>query len=155
MKTSPTILLLDLDGVLITTPAWQANPLSSDGYATFNTQAVACLNELLNQAPFEIWLSSSRRKGKTLEEFQVIFEHRGIIQPIAGYLPLYPKDYSRKEEVQAFIPSLQGQDFLIIDDDKSLNGLELAYKKRLVLTKYHQGFQKEQLELAITILKES
>lgn len=149
----PIILLLDLDGVLITTPAWRANELAADGYAVFDTQAVACLNELLAVANCELWLSSSRRKGKSLETFQAIFEARGIVAPLTGLLPVYPSSFSRKEELQAFIPSLQGQDFLIIDDDKSLNGLAPAYKKRLVLTPYHQGFREEQLALAKAIVR--
>lgn len=154
LNKSPIALLLDLDGVLITTPAWRANELAADGYAVFDAQAVACLKELLAVANFELWLSSSRRKGKSLEEFQAIFEARGIAA-LTGLLPVYPSSFSRKEELQAFIPSLQGQDLLIIDDDKSLNGLAPAYKKRLVLTQYHQGFREEQLTLAKAMVREN
>lgn len=44
------------------------------------------------------------------------------------------------------------QEFIILDDDKSLNGLAPSYKERLVLTSYWQGFKEEQLKLATKIL---
>jgi len=47
-------LILDLDGVLITTPIWKADEIDSDGYSKFNMNCVQNLNKLLIQSDFEI-----------------------------------------------------------------------------------------------------
>lgn len=52
------LLILDLDGVLITTPTWKADEIDSDGYSKFSRNCVSNLNRLLATANFEIWLSS-------------------------------------------------------------------------------------------------
>lgn len=148
-----TKLLLDIDGVLITTPIWKADQMDSDGYSKFNENCVVNLNKLLLTHKFEIWLSSTRRTVKRLSEFNQIFKNRGIEEPISGFLPEYSECKTRKEELVKFICEHKLTDFLIIDDDKSLNGLNEEYKERLILTELHKGFDAEKLDLAIEILK--
>jgi hypothetical protein len=143
------LLLLDLDGVLITTPPWKTDLLHADGYSDFNPVCVQQLNTLLAATSSEIWLSSSRRKAKTLEEFNLIFKNRGIQQTIVDFLPVYPFNYSRKKEIEAFLAFQQPDKYLILDDDKSLNGLAPVHKNRLVLTNSLQGFSKKKLAEAI------
>lgn len=128
------VLILDLDGVLITTPIWKADEIDSDGYSKFNINCVDNLNQLLSQSDFEIWLSSTRRTAKTLIEFNRIFENRNIESPIKGFLPEYQEFKTRKDEIIRFIEEFKISDFLIIDDDKSLNGLDEDLKKKLILT---------------------
>jgi histidinol phosphatase-like enzyme len=41
------VLFLDLDGVLITTPAWKPDEIDSDGYSKFEQSCVDNLNQLL------------------------------------------------------------------------------------------------------------
>lgn len=137
------MLILDLDGVLITTPSWKQDLIASDGYSQFNKNCVQQINRLLDTQDFEIWLSSSRRKGQTLAVLNTIFSNRGISYPIAGLLPVYENKMNRKEEIELFLSADQYTDFLIIDDDKSLNGLGLSYKSKLVLTQYLKGFDQE------------
>jgi len=60
-------LILDLDGVLITTPSWKADNIHSDGYSDFNKDCVINLNKLLLVENFEIWLSSMRRTTKNIK----------------------------------------------------------------------------------------
>ncbi len=122
------ILILDLDGVLVTTPMWKADEIDSDGYSKFNNDCINNLNILLSMADFDIWLSSTRRTVKKLEEFNLIFKNRGIKSSIKDFLPTYENCKNRKDEVLKFIEETKVFDFLIIDDDKSLNGLELIYK---------------------------
>ena len=61
------------------------------------------MNRLLEKAEFEIWLSSTRRTAKTLEEFNVIFQNRNIKKSISGFVPEYENAANRKEEVTNFI----------------------------------------------------
>ena len=141
-----TILLLDLDGVLITTPPWKPDLIAQDGYSIFNTACIENLNTLLACGNFAIWLNSSRREGKTLEQFNEIFERRKIKQSILGFLPPNPNFDNRFVEINRWLKETKTQDYLIIDDDKSL--LDFKYPERLVLTKYMLGFNKEKLEEA-------
>ena len=144
-----TILLLDLDGVLITTPIWKADEMDADGYSKFAPHCVDNLNKLLSHSEFDIYLSSTRRTAKTLEEFNQIFENRGIKNKITGFLPEYEDCKTRKDEIQRFINAFNISNFLIIDDDKSLHGLEEKFKKHLVLTEFQKGLDHEKLNSAI------
>jgi hypothetical protein len=147
------VLFLDLDGVLITTPSWRKDEMDTDGYSKFNSKCVENLNTLLQTQYFEIWLSSSRRKNKTEQEFNKIFSLRGILENITGFLPIPKERISRKDEIETFIKENRITDFLILDDDKSLNGLEENLKQNLVLTKNLSGFNKEKLTEAIEKVK--
>lgn len=148
-----TILILDLDGVLITTPIWKADEIDSDGYSKFNMNCVDNLNKLLSQSDFEIWFSSTRRTVKTLAEFNGIFKSRNIEKEIKGFLPEYQECKTRKDEITRFIEEFKVSNFLIIDDDKSLNGLNENHKKNLILTELQKGFDTEKFELAIEKIK--
>lgn len=141
------VLILDLDGVLITTPSWKPDEIHIDGYSCFNTTCAKNLNSLLQVANFEIWLSSSRRKTKTLEEFNAIFRNRGIEYTISGFLPIHPDRLSRKDEIELFIEQQSFTNYLIIDDDKSLH--DFHEKKKLILTEYMKGFTERELMEAI------
>jgi hypothetical protein len=147
------LLILDLDGVLITNPSWKADRIHSDGYSEFNESCVENLNRLLTLAEFDIWLSSTRRTVKTLTEFNLIFKNRGIKKEIIGFLPEYADCRNRKEEVLKFIAEFKASDFLIIDDDKSLNGLESGIKESLILTELTKGFNSEKLKEATEKIK--
>jgi len=147
------ILILDLDGVLITTPPWKADKIDSDGYSEFNNSCVVNLNKPLTLAEFDIWLSSTRRTVKTLSEFNKIFENRKIDSEIIGFLPEYSDCKNRKEEIQKFISESDIMDFLIIDDDKSLNGLESVIKENLILTDLNRGLDTEKLNEATERVK--
>lgn len=142
------ILILDLDGVLITTSPWKADEMDSDGYSVFNVECVQNLNSLLELAKFDIWLSSTRRTVKTLQEFNAIFEHRQIKQSIEGFLPEYTNCNSRKDEVIEFLNEKNPSNYLIIDDDKSLNDLNTIMKTNLISTDLVIGFNNQKFELA-------
>jgi hypothetical protein len=146
------ILLLDLDGVLITTPPWKADKMDSDGYSSFNNSCVDNMNKLLKTSSFEIWLSSSRRKHKSLEEFNTIFSNRGIMQSIHGFLPKYEYCKNRKEELEQFLSEREIVNYLIIDDDKSLHSLDNKFDGKVIHTLLQTGFNEEKLNEALKML---
>lgn len=146
MNSTKTALILDLDGVLITTSPWKPDIIDADNYSKFNASCIAHLNILLDFGKFDIWLSSSRRERHSLEKFNEIFKYRKIKQPIIGFLPPNTNFDNRCTEISQWIKNEQVQDYLILDDDKSLH--EFEHPKRLVLTKYMLGFNKEKLEEA-------
>lgn len=146
------VLILDLDGVLITTPIWKKDKMHVDGYSDFNVDCVENLNRLLTNYRIKIFLSSTRRIVKTLDEFNIIFKNRSIVQKIEGFLPLY-ENQNRREELESFITDRNLKDFIIIDDDKSAMGLPQKIKEKLVHTSLIQGFTSEKLEEAIKIIE--
>jgi hypothetical protein len=146
------ILILDLDGVLITTPTWKKDVMHADGYSDFNESCVMNLNQLLANYPITIFLSSTRRTVKTLDEFNAIFQNRSIKQKIEGFLPLY-ENKTRKGELEQFVADKGLKDFIIIDDDKSTLGLPVEIKQKLVHTNLLDGFTEEKLEEAIQIIQ--
>jgi len=68
------VILIDIDGVFITTPAWKSDILHTDGYSDFNAQAVENFNELISKTNAELWLTSSRSINKSLKELNEIFK---------------------------------------------------------------------------------
>ncbi|MEN7550088.1 HAD domain-containing protein [Rapidithrix thailandica] len=72
------VIILDLDGVLITTPSWKPDEIHIDGYSEFNRNAVRNLNKLLEEVDAELWLSSTKRMNQSLEKFKEIFASRNI-----------------------------------------------------------------------------
>ncbi len=143
------VLLLDLDGVLITTPPWKADEIHSDGYSAFNINCVNNLNVLLTELNFDIWLSSTRRTQKTITEFNRIFTNRGIIKPITSFVPVFQDCKNRREELMRFLDENKISNFLI----KSLNNLPDNMKQNLISTELLKGFDIEKLELSLQIIK--
>lgn len=146
------ILFLDLDGVLITTPSWKKDELAADGYSKFNDKCIEYLNVLLSKFDLDIYLSSTRRATKTIEEFNAIFNHRNIATTITAFLPENSNYVSRGEEIENFIQENQLIKYLIIDDDKSLMNCSSIIKENVVLTNYYEGFNAEKLREAIEML---
>lgn len=144
---------MDLDGVLITNPSWKADTMAEDGYSDFNPSCVEHFNSFLSQLPpFEIWLSSSRRANKTLQEWNGIFERRGVKAQLTGLLPTQVTNASRLEEVLAFVGSVDGNSYIIIDDDSSLNDLPSEPKQRWLRIEFHKGFNSESKAKGVKLL---
>ena len=138
------VIILDLDGVLITTPPWRSDEFEIDGYSKFNSMAIDNFNMLIECLNFEceLWLISDRRRGKSLEQFNEIFKTRNIKKSIDGLVPVYGH-ITRREELEKFISENEFDNFLLIDDDSSLEGLH--DKGPWIKTKSLIGFGIEEL----------
>ena len=145
-------IILDLDGVLITTLPTQPEVLHADGYTDFDSSCVANLNALVADVEVEIWLITARRKGKTLAEMKAICSNRGINVPIAGMVPVYAEGMKRSHETIRFIRENNLEHYLIIDDNRVLRQLPRSMKNRLVQTDFARGFDGEKLQEARRVL---
>ncbi len=127
------VILLDLDGVMITTKPWESDFILADDFAEFNPRAVTKLNQLLKETGYDIVLTSARRYVHDIDQMNEFFKTRGIEGHIIDYLPLYDLGlrYSRFYEVMRFIQKYRPNNYLVIDDDKSLNKLG---GEKLILT---------------------
>lgn len=144
------VIILDLDGVLITTPPWKPDTIHPDGYSDFNPDCVAEFNRLLIEFDAEIWLSSSRRSNKTVAEFNTIFNNRGITRKISGFIPGGTQGSSRLVQLNTFLDHEPILRFLILDDDTTLNGLvenrKLFWIQTLPLIGFNERKRMEALE---------
>ncbi len=140
-----SIVILDLDGVMITTPSWRADEIAADGYSEFNIEAAANLNSLMKSIDAELWLSSTRRLQKTLDEFNEIFKMRNIESTLEGFLPAYEIGTRRNIEIDHFLDGESTSNFLILDDDQSLHALEKGRKAYWIKTDPLVGFNADKL----------
>jgi hypothetical protein len=149
-------ILLDIDGVLVTIPSWRTVELHTDGFMKFNERAAKNLARIVDQTKASIVLTTTHRINYSIDEWQTLLQTRGIYS--AEILKINDaKDLSsmlsRAIEIQEWINKQNGStDFVIIDDDLSINDLPASVKERLVLTKPMIGLDDEATNKVLEIL---
>jgi hypothetical protein len=147
-------ILLDIDGVMVPANGWKRPEFHSDGFAQFHPKAVRALNKIIDQTHASLILTTSHKSNYTSKVWKAMFAARGIKVPEVATLPVNNSGLSRKEELQHWLSSSSHDDnFIIIDDDKSLNDLPLQLKERLVLTNGSVGLTEPLADYAIDLLK--
>lgn len=132
-------VFLDIDGVMVHANPHRKVEMEEDGFYKFKSVAVSAINTIEKA---EIILSTSHRHRFSIEQWEIMFESRGII---FSEITIIEDDYSihisRKEEIENWIDThhIDYEDLIIIDDDKSLNDLKKELKERLVLTSSYVG----------------
>ena len=148
------LILLDIDGVMVSAKSWSAPPALDDGFYRFNPKSVDALNNILFKCKADILLTTSHKYRFSLEEWINIFNRRGInIKKIDRLARNYNHKDRKEEIINWFSISENVDDFVIIDDDKSLNNLPLYLKSRLVLTKPMIGLNVTHVQDCINILR--
>lgn len=146
------LFLLDIDGVMVPAKGWKAPEFLSDGFPAFSSKATRTLQRLLSEEVTVI-LTTSHKSNFSIEEWKNIFRNRGIIIEKIKALPENFKHLSRKDEIISwFDTNHTGEDFIIIDDDTSLNGLPDFLKKNLIQTSPYVGLTEEHLDAIQSIL---
>ena len=143
-------ILLDFDGVMIPSKPWKPVPLMEDGFYKFDDRAISFLNRIVDETGATIILTTSHKTSYPNLEWKKLFEVRGInceVKRLDDKL-IHSK---RIEEIRGWF-KLNKDNFVILDDDKSLNDLETEIKSKLVLTDSGVGLNLEKTELAIKIL---
>lgn len=140
------IILLDLDGVLITTAQWKPDSMHEDGYSDFNPECVEKLNELVKETGYSIVLSSDRRRGADIDKFNERFKARGVKESIVAYVPDYNEGtkkpwLNRRQEIELFLEEFKPDNYLILDDDKSLCDVSKEIKANWIQTYMSIGFK--------------
>jgi HAD domain in Swiss Army Knife RNA repair proteins/Cysteine-rich CPCC len=150
-------ILLDIDGVLVTTPSWKPVEHLSDGFMKFSEDAVLNLATLYKETNAEIVLTTTHRINYSESQWKEIFELRGLnftkISKINNKTEI-SQLLDRAKEIKEWIKSSSfDNNYVIIDDDPSINSLEESIKERWVATKPLIGFDKDSKENALHILK--
>jgi len=147
------LILLDIDGVMVPAKSWSSPPALGDGFYVFNSKSVAALNEIITGSQARILLTTSHKFNFTLEKWRSIFNNRGIPIKSIDRLPKNTNHLNRLEEITSwFAASESVEDFVIIDDDKTLNDLPEILKKRLIQTKALIGLNSSHVHESLRIL---
>ncbi|WP_048921335.1 HAD domain-containing protein [Rufibacter radiotolerans] len=149
-------ILLDIDGVLVTTPSWRPVESEADGFMKFNAFATENLKKLMEETGAEIVLTSSHRISYSEQEWRKIFERRGIYSTSVSkinQITTIGTLVSRADEIQEWVNSLIGDEtYVVLDDDSSIRGLPNSILEKCVLTSSFKGLDEEATKKALMIL---
>lgn len=147
------LVLLDIDGVMLSGASWKKVENLDDNFSNFDKRAVANLQKIISETHASIVLTTSHKSRFSISEWKNIFKKRGII--VYSLETLDSSNYSgRKDEIlHWFNNRTVVESFVIIDDDKSLNGLPVYIKERCVITDSYIGLNENDARTAISILK--
>ncbi len=145
------LIFLDIDGVMVPAKSWSKPELLNDGFAAFSTKANNVLQSLISEGD-TIILTTSHKANYTIEEWKAIFKNRGINVENIERLNENVDHLSRCEEIVnwANLNDIDG-DFIILDDDKSLNGLPDYLKTNLILTSPMIGLTDDHYQQAVSL----
>jgi 16S rRNA C1402 (ribose-2'-O) methylase RsmI len=148
------LILLDIDGVMVPGNSWKKPEFLNDGFPAFSTRATQALQKIISETSADILLTTSHKNIYTLEEWKSMFNERGLKFTNINRLPENTNNSSRKEEIINWFTSNKiEQDFIIIDDDKTLNALPENLKSKLVQTNASLGLTDELADEALKIIK--
>ena len=129
------ILLLDIDGVLETSPSWKQPEFLEDKFYKFNENSRKNFIEVINKINPETILTTTHRINYNLTEWNKIFELRGINVSKISKINNAKKATDIKKrnvEIEEWFLNNRTAEFLILDDDKILNELTDNLKNRWI-----------------------
>ncbi len=148
------LIFLDIDGVMVQGSSWKSVENLPDGFYRFSPRAVSGLQDIISGTKASIVLTTSHKNRFTPKQWKVIFRNRGIDVSSIEKLQTRKIYLNRKEEILTWHKRHKNiKDFVIIDDDKSLNGLPEELKRKLVLTNSSVGLTPDNALDAIKVLK--
>lgn len=147
------LVFLDIDGVMVPAKNWESPKLLSDGFPEFSYKAVRVLQNVISGGA-TIMLTTSHKSRFSVEEWKDIFVARGIYVKNLGKLEESSFGTSRKDEIlNWFNLNDINEDFIIIDDDKSLNALPSFLKENLILTSSMVGLNDSYLAAIESVME--
>jgi len=150
-------ILLDIDGVLVTTPSWRTTELLSDGFLKFNEKAAKNLASILERTQAAIVLTTTHRINYSITEWKELLQSRGIYPSAISKLndvSSLGEMANRATEINEWVEKQKGSEkFVVIDDDLSINDLPPYIKEKCVQTKPLIGLDDEATEKALNILQ--
>ncbi len=147
------LLYLDIDGVMISGNSWRRPEILEDGFPEFSQKAIKSLNRIISSSSADIVLTTSHKSKYSLKEWKNIFKRRHISVNKITRLPENINHLNRKDELLSwFNPKNINENFIIIDDDKSLNALPNFLKDRLIQTSASVGLTDYLSDIALDII---
>jgi hypothetical protein len=147
-------VFLDIDGVMVPAKSWKSPELLNDGFPAFDLKAVRVLQSIIS-ADTTVMLTTSHKSRFTIQEWKKIFQKRGLQINRFKSLDDNINCLNRNDEVlNWFNLNNVSEEFIIIDDDKSLNALPSFLKERLILTSPLIGLTDSHLDEIKAILNQ-
>jgi 16S rRNA C1402 (ribose-2'-O) methylase RsmI len=148
------LLLLDIDGVMVPANSWKKPEFLNDGFPAFSQKATQALQKIISETSADIVLTTSHKSKYEIKEWDSIFKNRNIQVNKISRLCENTNYLNRKEEIINWFNSNDiYEEFIIIDDDKSLNALPKFLKDRLIQTSGSLGLTNELADDALRIIK--
>lgn len=146
------LIFLDIDGVMVPAKSWERPELLDDGFPVFSSRATRVLQNIISDDT-TVMLTTSHKSTYTIDEWITIFEKRSIKITNLKSLDSNTNNLSRKDEIlNWFNVNDINEDYIIIDDDKSLNGLPVFLKDKLILTSALVGLTDQHLDEIKSVL---
>ncbi len=140
------LIFLDIDGVMTPAKSWKPAELLDDGFPAFSDRAVNALQKIITEDT-TIMLTTSHKSNYSIGQWKSIFKKRGIDGVKIIRLNYNFDNVSRKDEIERWFNVNETEDdFIILDDDSSLNELPAYLKNNLILTSPHIGFTEKYLQ---------
>ncbi len=137
---------------MVPAKGWKSPELLSDGFPAFSSKASPILQGLISENT-TIILTTSHKSNYTISEWKDIFRKRGINIEKIETLEINADNLSRKDEILNWFSARDiHENFVIIDDDKSLHSLPPFLKGNLILISPLVGLTEEHLENIRAIL---
>jgi 16S rRNA C1402 (ribose-2'-O) methylase RsmI len=150
------LVYLDIDGVMVPANSWRKPEILEDGFPEFSPNAVRSLERIISHSSAKIVLTTSHKHKFTLKEWGTIFKRRNITINEITRLPKNINHLNRKEElINWFTAKHLKEKFIIIDDDKSLNGLPEFLKDKLIQTSGSVGLTDYLADEALNMIEKS
>lgn len=139
------LVFLDIDGVMVPAKGWKSPEFLSNGFPAFSSKAVYALQHIISN-DVTVILTTSHKENFSLDEWKTILKNRSINVHNLQYLRRNVGNLSRNDEIANwFSANNVNEDFIIIDDDKSLNDLPDYLKQNLIQTSPYIGLTEEHL----------
>lgn len=138
------IIFIDIDGVMVPIKSWQAPKMLTDGFMEFSQNSIMTLQNIINKYSDITLIITSSHKGRfTINQWINIFEKRNIK---INKIEILESDFiTRIDQIVNYLETINEENFLIIDDDTSLNDLPKHLKQKLILTKPMLGLIEQDL----------
>ena len=72
------LILLDIDGVMVTGNSWKRPEFLNDGFPAFSNRASSALQKMISETSADILLTTSHKSNYSIDEWKNIFNLRGI-----------------------------------------------------------------------------
>ncbi|MBU3715129.1 MAG: hypothetical protein FGM46_09325 [Ferruginibacter sp.] len=145
------LLFLDIDGVMVPAMGWKSPDFLNDGFPAFSKKAVNSLQKILSEDD-TIILTTSHKSKYSIDEWKNIFKKREVKIEKIKLLPENVNHASRKDEIMNWLnENIINEEFIIIDDDHSLNELPEYLKNHLIQTSSLIGLTEKHAEIIKSI----
>lgn len=150
------IVFLDIDGVMVHAKSWSRPAILEDGFVDFNPKAVRALNRIISETSAKIILTTSHKHLYSISEWKSIFTKRNVSINEISSLPENKEHLNRKSElISWFNINKLDDEFVIIDDDRSLHELPEFLKSKWIQTSSSIGLTENLAEEALSKVKSS